>query len=522
MTDLSRASVINKLRERERYDLIVIGGGATGAGIALDAAARGYAVALLEREDFGSGTSSKSSKLVHGGVRYLANGEFSLVREALRERALLLDNAPHLVEPLNFVIPAKNLYERVKYRLGLWLYDQLAGESQFERSSAVPISELRRSMATLRHEQFSGAVKYADGLFDDTRLLWDLVHHALRFGADAANYCRVVGLIKQGQRIAGVEACDQESGDCFKLHADAVINATGAWSDEIGALDNPNDNPSVVPSQGTHIVVGREFFPANDALLIPRTRDGRVMFVIPWYNKVVIGTTDEKLARGTTDAVPKDQEIELILQTARDYLAHPPERTDISACFAGIRPLSAAGGNAKTAKISREHAIEVAHSGLITISGGKWTTYRLMAEQCVDTFERVTGRDHLACVTSNLKLAQQSAADQYRRYGINSPAIEDLLLASAALREPLSQQLAITAGEVIFATRHEMARTVMDVLARRTRSLFVDAQAAIDLAPRVAELMRAELDQDAQWGEAQMNNFMQQAAGFVVDTKTGN
>ena len=249
MNDLQRDRILDELRGHDRYELIVIGGGATGAGIALDAASRGYRVALLEREDFGSGTSSKSSKLVHGGVRYLANAEFSLVREALRERSILLNNAPHLVKPLSFIIPAKNIYEHIKYRAGLWLYDRLARDRQFAPSRAMDLSELRATLGTLRSDAFTGAVKYSDGLFDDTRLLWDIVNKAANHGATVANYCQVVGLIKQGGRVSGVEVLDKESGDSFSLHADAVINATGAWSDEIGALESEHDEQTVVPSQ---------------------------------------------------------------------------------------------------------------------------------------------------------------------------------------------------------------------------------------------------------------------------------
>ena len=516
MNDLQRDRILDELRGHDRYDLIVIGGGATGAGIALDAASRGYRVALLEREDFGSGTSSKSSKLVHGGVRYLANAEFSLVREALRERSILLNNAPHLVNPLSFIIPAKNIYEHIKYRAGLWLYDRLASDRQFAPSRAMDLSELRATLRTLRSDAFTGAVKYSDGLFDDTRLLWDIVNKAANHGATVVNYCQVVGLIKQGGRVSGVEVLDKESGDSFSLHADAVINATGAWSDEIGALDSEYDEQTVVPSQGTHIVISRDFFPSDDGLLIPRTKDGRVMFVIPWHGKVVIGTTDEKLPAGTTNAVPKEQEIDLILATASDYLQAPPTRRDINACFAGIRPLSAAGAGAKTAKISREHAIEVSHSGLLTISGGKWTTYRLMAEQCVDTFEKLTEKPHRPCATTTLKLGGDANTDDFGQFGGNRDAFTAFMQDNPAYASALSPELELTTGEVIFAVRYEMARTLMDVLARRTRSLFLNANATSNVAPRVAELMRNELDQGVDWQESQLQEFAQQAASFTV------
>ena len=517
MLELQRKRVISELRDCERYDLIVIGGGATGAGIVLDAASRGYRVALVEQEDFGSGTSSKSSKLIHGGVRYLAKGEFSLVREALRERAVLLNNAPHIVKPLNFIIPAKNFYELAKYSVGLWLYDRLAGHNQFGKSVKLSSSELRANLSALQYEKFRGAVKYSDGLFDDTRLLWDILRTAIQHGAKIANYCKVTHLIKHNKRVTGVDVFDKHAETHFSLHATAVINATGAWSDEISTLDNPNDMPSIVPSQGTHIVVSRDFFPADEALLIPRTSDGRVMFVIPWHGKVVIGTTDEQLSQGTTHAIPKNEEIELILRTAGNYLKNVPGRDDISACFAGIRPLSANGSGAKTAKISREHAIEVADSGLITISGGKWTTYRLMAEQCVNTFEQVSALPHRTCVTSSLALAQQQGAGEFQHYGDSSEAIRSLAAENPINAKPFTKELALSPAEVIFAVRHEMALTVMDVLARRTRALFLDAQAAVRIAPRVAAIMQLELNENEQWLGAQLEHFSEQSFGFQVN-----
>ena len=513
---MKRDQLLDELASNETFDLVVIGGGATGAGIALDAASRNYRVALIEREDFGSGTSSKSSKLVHGGVRYLANGEFSLVKEALRERSNLLNNAPHLVEALGFIIPTKNLYERCKYGVGLYLYDQLARDKQFDRSRGLSLVELEQTTKTLRLNEFTGAVRYSDAQFDDTRLLWDLVNQAHEHGAKVANYCEATAITKTNGKVSGVEVLDVETDTLFNIKANAVVNATGAWSDEIGALDDPDDPNTIVPSQGTHIVVDKRFYPADDALLIPRTSDGRVMFVIPWHGKVVIGTTDEKLASGSTEATPTDKEIDLILNTTADYLQTAPTREDISACFAGIRPLSAVGAGARTAKISREHSIEVSHSGLITISGGKWTTYRLMAEHCVDMFEKVAQHSHRPCRTSTLLLAEASPNQKFSQYGQQAPQLLALSATPSTPDELLEGELTLTGAEVVWSVQNEMARTLMDVLARRSRILFLDAGAAQTIAPKVAELMRKELGKDSAWVAKQLAAFHEQAKSFSL------
>ena len=513
---MKREQIIDELASNEAFDLIVIGGGATGAGIALDAASRNYRVALVEREDFGSGTSSKSSKLVHGGVRYLANGEFSLVKEALRERSRLLHNAPHLVQPLGFIIPAKNFYERWKYGAGLFLYDQLARDRQFDKSRALKLAELEQSTKTLRLNAFNSAVRYSDAQFDDTRLLWDLISKARELGAKIANYCEVTAITKTNGKVTGVAVLDSESGNTFNIKAQAVINATGAWSDEIGALDDPADPKTIVPSQGTHIVVDKRFYPAADALLIPRTADGRVMFVIPWHGKVVIGTTDEKLDAGTTSATPTDKEIELIVDTTAEYLEVAPSRDDIRACFAGIRPLSATGAGARTAKISREHSIEVSESGLITISGGKWTTYRLMAEHCVDMFEKITQQDHRPCRTATLRVGTPAATQKYAEYGQHAEHLTALGAAQPALDQTLADGLTLTGTQVLWSVQNEMARTLMDVLARRTRAIFLDANAALAIAPQVAEIMRQELSNDEHWVRQQLALFDEQAKSFLM------
>lgn len=518
---MKREQSITALQSGEPFDLLVIGGGATGAGIALDAASRNYRVALVDQEDFGSGTSSKSSKLVHGGVRYLANAEFTLVREALAERALLIKNANHLVSPLRFIIPVKHIGESLKFRFGLWLYDKLAGaknflEGKFERASSLNITQLGRVLPSLKANQFSGAVLYSDAQFDDTRLLWDIIKRAQSYDAVIANYCRAVNLLKDNGKIVGAELLNCETNKRFTLTAKAVINATGAWSDEVAAFDQADRPNGIVASQGTHIVVDRKFFPADEALLIPETADGRVMFIIPWHNRVLIGTTDEALPPGSTETIPTDNELDLILSTVGEYLSPAPDRTDILSCFSGIRPLSATGDEAKSAKISREHRIDIAQSGLITITGGKWTTYRLMAEDCVDMMEKSLALAPRECTTKNIQISNHTSGGQFGSYGDAASDLSELVAQTPALGHPLSPALPYTRAEIVWAVRHEMGRSIMDVLARRTRALFLDAHAAIECAPAVGDILCEELNKDKTWLDSELETFYHQAKAFVV------
>lgn len=515
---MKREQAVRALAAGDTFDILVIGGGATGAGIALDAATRKYRTALLEQNDFGAGTSSKSSKLIHGGVRYLANAEFSLVREALRERAYLLKNAPHLVKPQGFVIPTRNLYERIKYRVGLRLYDALAGDLNVDRSRNVSKADLQRQLPGLNSTNYLGAVRYCDAQFDDTRLLWNILQMAQSEGAVISNYCKASAVLKSNGRICGVEAIDKESGEQIKIQAKIVINASGAWSDEISALDDRKGDTSIVASQGTHIVLDRAFFPSDDGLLIPRTRDGRVMFVIPWQGRTVIGTTDEQLPPGTTHATPMAHEIDLILATASEYLTQKPTKQDIRSCFAGIRPLSASGGSTRTAKISREHRIDITHSGLVTVTGGKWTTYRLMAEECLDQVEKSFSLSSRACRTRTLALAEISDNKQFAHYGQHAPCLQQIIAQQPALGENIHPQLPYTKAEVLWAVRNEMAHHLIDVMAHRTRALFLDASAALEAAPTVLEIMQLELAQNDQWASSQLNRFKQQASEFSIES----
>ena len=452
------------------WDVVVIGGGATGVGIALDAATRGLQVVLVEQSDFGKGTSSRSTKLVHGGVRYLRQGNFTLVRDALRERSWLRDNAPHLVHDLPFVIPCRSRRERWMYGLGLKLYDLLSVGRNFGRSRSLSVAETIQAVPALDRNKLKGGILYHDGQFDDARLLISLVRTAYDAGACLLNYVAVTDLIRgPDQRVRGVLVRDQESGEEFSIEGRAVINATGPFADAILELDNPEREPMIATSQGIHLVLPREFFPGNTAMIVPKTPDGRVIFIIPWHQHAIVGTTDTPIAQPTLEPSPRDDEIEFLLETAGDYLSHAPTHQDVLGYFTGIRPLVKGDKSSRTASLSRDHTIRVASSGLITIAGGKWTTYRKMAEDCVDRAIETHGLKAGSCQTRTLRVhgATDQAVDSGFRgvYGTDLESIRRMELEHPPLAKRLSGDLEITPSLILWAVREEMARTVDDVLA---------------------------------------------------------
>jgi glycerol-3-phosphate dehydrogenase len=502
---------------REPWDFVVIGGGATGAGIAVDAASRGYSVLLVERGDFGAGTSSRSTKLVHGGVRYLQQGHIQLVREALRERGRLRRNAPHLVHPLSFVLPCYRRWEPAFYGLGLTAYDLLAGQHRFGRSVVLSAEQVRRRLPTVRTDRLRGGVVYQDGQFDDARLNIHLVMTAADLGATVLNYAPAVALTRGlGGRVDGVVARDLERGTEWQAAAKVVINAAGPFCDEIRRLANPSVAPLVAASQGSHVVLSREFLPCDNALLVPKTRDGRVLFAIPWHGHTLVGTTDVAISSVPAEPRPTAEEIDFILETAGRYLERRPTRADVLSTFAGVRPLvQGRGGN--TAKLSRDHTIRVDAPGLVTITGGKWTTYRNMAEDCVNRAATLAGFPRRACRTHELRLHgyAESSTDDLAVYGSDAAAIR-ALIESATLGERLHPALPYRAAEVVWSARAEMARTVADVLARRTRALFLNARAAVEMAPKVADLLARELGRDARWATDQVRALNDLARGYRV------
>ena len=493
----SRQDSLAALREPHPWDLLIIGGGASGLGAAVDAAARCYRTLLVEARDFASGTSMCSTKLIHGGVRYLRQGDIGMVRHALRERALLLGNAPHLVHPLAFVIPAWNAVDRLMYTGGLKLYDLLAGRNNLDASCSLNRQEVIAALPGLKNTGLSGGVRYWDGQFDDARLAITLMRTAADLGATCLNYLPAIRLLKTHDHVTGAILRDAETGEEFEVTARAIINASGVHADSIRQLDDAHAPPLLTPSQGIHLVVDADFLPGQQALMIPKTEDGRVMFAIPWQGKVLLGTTDTPRPdlRQLDDPQPLEAEIDFLLRTAAGVLTRPPTRTDIRSAFAGLRPLVHPDNadRKSTAALSREHAILVSDSGLITLTGGKWTTYRLMAEQVIDRAGQVAGLPAVPCPTQNLKLHGYPSGATGHSYGSDAPA----LAALPGHDRLLHANLPYTEAMVRFAIRHEAARSIEDILARRTRALFLDSAAAETCIERVAELVSEELQPES-------------------------
>lgn len=520
---LSREESIERIRHRtDPWDIVIIGGGATGIGTALDAASRGLRTVLVEQSDFGKGTSSRSTKLVHGGVRYLEQGNITLVRDALRERTLLRNNAPHLVHDMPFLIPCRSWWQRFYYGVGVKFYDFLAVRNSFGRSYGVSKDRAIEKIPSLRQDELRGGVIYHDGQFDDSRLLMNMARSARDQGACLVNYMAATELIKDERgTIVGVIVKDGETVEEFELRGHCVINAAGPFCDSIRALDNPNQETMIAPSQGVHIVLPRSFFPGDTAMIVPKTSDGRVIFLIPWHDHVIVGTTDTAIPEATMEPVAQDQEIAFLLKTTGEYLNKQPTTNDVMSVFTGIRPLVKGDKSARTASLSRDHVIRISDSGLVTIAGGKWTTVRKMAEDCVNRACKVNELKCDPCVTKNLKLhgyTTNHADDERAFYGSDLSALESLEANSPALAKPLSPALTIRGSDVVWATREEMARTVEDVLARRTRSLFLNSAAAVEIAPQVARLMAAELQEDDTWCTEQLENFNSVAASYLPPT----
>jgi glycerol-3-phosphate dehydrogenase len=518
---MTRDSHVGRFRTRTApWDLIVIGGGATGAGIAVDAASRGYDVLLVEQHDFGKGTSSRSTKLVHGGVRYLEQGNISLVMEALKERGLLRQNAPHLVSNLAFVVPNYDWWEAPFYGLGLKVYNVLAGKYGFGASELLSREETLARLPTIRTEGLRGGVVYYDGQFDDARLLINLVATAAEQGATTLNYTRVTALTKGDDGfVDGIVARDMEDGSDHTARARVVINATGPFADGVRRMAEANATQLIAPSQGIHLVFDRSFLPGDSAIMVPHTRDGRVMFAIPWHGHTLVGTTDTPIDAPTLEPRPLDDEIAFVLETAGQYLHTAPTRADVRSVFVGIRPLVKSGDGRLTAALSRDHTIHIDASGLLTTTGGKWTTYRKMAEDTVTQAADLARLPERPCVTRTLNIhgfhQQPAKFGPLGLYGSDAMAIQALMRERPDLAAPLHPALPIVAAEVVWATTMEMARTVEDVLARRTRALFLNARAAIDMAPAVAALMAPVLGRPPAWRHEQVAAFRTLAAQYL-------
>lgn len=511
---MNRKSVLKKIRKKDKeWDIVIIGGGATGLGCAVDAASRGFKTLLLEQVDFSKGTSSRSTKLVHGGVRYLQQGDISLVFEALKERGLMFKNAPHLVTNQSFIIPTYDFWGGPFYTVGLKVYDLMAGKLGLGPSMHLSREEAIEALPTVEQEGLTGGVIYQDGQFDDARMAVSLAQTSVDYGGTVLNYCKVTQLIKDGELVTGVVAIDQETNEEFNIKSKVVINATGVFADEIIQMDEPGKRDLITPSQGIHLILDKSFLPNKYAIMVPHTSDGRVMFAVPWHNHVVVGTTDTLIEKHLLEPVALESEIDFVLETAGKYLVKQPTRKDVLSVFAGLRPLAKPEDEKKATKeISRGHKILISVSGLITIIGGKWTTYRKMAEDTIEKAIMLAGLPERECITNHLpihgfRMDIDPYTDPMAPYGIYKEEILSIAEEEENLGGLLSEKLHIYRSQIAWAVRKEMARTVEDVLARRTRALFLDARESLRMAPEVARIMAAETGQNEDWIIGQIKAF---------------
>jgi len=518
---MNRASMVAQLKKQsEPWDVIIVGGGATGLGAAVDAASRGLRTLLLEQHDFAKGTSSRSTKLIHGGSRYLQQGNITLVIEALKERGLLCENAPHLVHHLPFLVPNYHWWEGPFYGAGLKFYDTLAGKLGLEPSRHLSRLETLRAIPTLERKGLRGGVIYYDGQFDDSRLAIALARTACDHGAFVLNYMRVTSFLKKNGLITGVKATDAESGKHYKFLGKAVINATGIFSDHLRKIDNKREKPVIAPSQGIHLVLPKAFMPSQSAILIPHTDDGRVIFLVPWHDRVLVGTTDTAMKTPLLEPHALRKEIQFLLKHASRYLDKDPTEADILSIFAGMRPLVKSGDAKNTAALSRDHTILISHSGLITITGGKWTTYRKMAQDVIDKAILVGHLPERSCITKNLHLhGYHEGIDprgHWSTYGTDAKEIRALMRKYKSLAKKIHPKLPYYRAEVVWAARNEMARSVEDVLARRTRALLLDAKASLQAAPLVAKLLAKELKKKPSWINQQIEAYARVAKNYIL------
>ncbi len=519
---MNRDDMISNLRDRrEPWDIVIIGGGATGLGAAVDAASRGYDVVLFEQSDFAKGTSSRSTKLVHGGVRYLQQGNVSLVMEALKERGLMLRNAPHLVHDVAFIVPSYKWWESPFYGIGLKVYDMLAGRYGFGKSKLLGRDGVQRAIPSINTDGLLGGTLYYDGQFDDARLAINLATTAFEQGATLVNYMPVTALLKSAAGLVeGVAVRDDERGETFEILGKVVVNATGPFADGVRRMDKTDAPPIIAPSQGAHIVLDRSFLPGDSAIMVPHTDDGRVMFAIPWHGVAVVGTTDLAIEKVSLEPTPLEGEVQFILGNANRYLAKRATASDVRSVFVGIRPLVKMGDGEKTAALSRDHTVLIDQdSGLMTVAGGKWTTYRKMAEDIVDQAMMLGDLEPRECVTKQMPIhGYHRNADRFGElafYGSDAAEIRSIADSDPAMAAKVHDRLPLTLAQIRWACRREMARTVDDMLARRTRCLLLNAQAAIEAAPRTAALMAGELGRDESWAAGQVEAFGQIAKGYI-------
>ncbi len=519
---MNREENINQLIDSEKvWDIAVIGGGSSGLGVALDAISRGLSVILLEKADFAKGTSSRSTKLVHGGVRYLAQGDVMLVFEALKERGKLLKNAPHLAHDQPFIIPIYTWKDRIQYSVGLKLYDWMSGRLSIGKSEFISKKETIKRIPAVLQKGLMGGVVYYDGQFDDARLALDIAQTVDEAGACVLNYTKVSSLEKhESGKISGLKIQDTLNGKKYSIKAKMVVNATGVFADKILQMDNPEARKMIQPSQGIHLVLDLEFLGGTDALMIPKTRDGRVLFAVPWHGKLVVGTTDTLREKAKLEPEALQKEIDFVLETAGGYLSRKPTRADVKSVFAGLRPLARPKeGSTKTKEISRSHKVIISESGLVTLTGGKWTTFRKMGEDTVDYFKQITGESPSESNSLDMKIhgfTDRLPEGHWKIYGSDAEKIQKLASENPELAEKIHPDFPNIAAEVIWAVRNEMALKVEDVLSRRIRILILDAQAALDSAPKVAKLMASELQKNEDWISQELIDFQKTAEKYLI------
>ena len=511
---------MNKNIENTTWDVLIIGGGATGIGAAIDSASRGYKTLLIEQSDFGKGTSSKSTKLIHGGVRYLQQGNIGLVIESLKERAILKKNAPHIVHDLEFIVPNYDWWEGPFYGIGLKLYDLLARKESFGDSIFLSKAETIAYLPTIEQKNLQGGILYHDGQFDDTRLLISMMRTAENCGGTLLNYTKFKSFLKKKNKIIGGIVEDIETGKTIEIKSKVIINATGVYADEIRAKDNQKSSKIMKGSQGIHIVLDKNFLPGNKAIMIPQTKDGRVLFAVPWHGKLLIGTTDTPISEHPLDPIPQEEEIQFLLNHASQYLTKNPSRKDLKSIFTGIRPLASSGNPNNTSEISREHRIEISDNGLVSIMGGKWTTYRKMGKDVINAASSLVMLPRIKSPTATLKLhGYDKNSTNYKElsiYGSDALEIKKIFKEKPSYKDLIHPNYNITEGQLIFSIRNEKAKTIEDLLARRTRLLFLDAKASLECAPKVANLLASELNKSAEWTDREIKRFQVTAKTYCI------
>jgi glycerol-3-phosphate dehydrogenase len=519
---IAREEILRGLGEQTGpWDVLVVGGGSSGLGAAVEAAARGYKTVLVERFDFAKGTSSRSTKLVHGGVRYLEQMNVTLVLDALRERGHMLRNAPHLVHDLSFVVPAFSYFTLPYYGFGLKVYERLSGKLSFGASKLLSREKTIEMLPGIASEGLRGGVLYHDGQFDDARYVVTLLRTFQDLGGVAINYVEATGLLQRDGKTVGVKAQDVESGTKFELQAKVVVNAAGVFAEELLAMDGATRGSLLAMSQGTHFVLPHSWLAGSSALMVPKTADGRVLFAIPWHGATVVGTTDEGVEHASVEPRSMESERRFLLEHIERYFGRRPRAEEILSVWSGLRPL-VKSGDGKTSTLSRDHTILVSKSGLVTVTGGKWTTYRRMGQDAIDHAAEVAGLAKVSPRTLDLKLHgwtdnSSNMTESERVYGSDLPLLQRLSEDNPALDALLHPRLPYRLREVVWAARYEMARTVEDVLARRTRALFLDARAAIEAAPLVADVLAKELARSEAWRDKDLQGFLTMAQGYVYE-----